>query len=168
MADSAIDLSIPRALSPEPILSIDYDGEDNNQDSGIVQESDHANQEKDSGDDEDEDLDDTAEVDVESVSNQDEFDAIMEDHLHNNPIPMESTTSSPTRCSTPVSSAASSPQCSPTRSNTPTRSSTPLPSTSTPKGLEGGIRVGQISYFGGFISGDFITGFYCIRRHLRG
>ena len=150
-ADSAIDLSIPRALSPEPILSIDYDREDSNQDgdgnqdSGFIHESDPANQGKIVEDDGGEDLEDTAEIDVESISNQDDFDAPMED----NPVPMESST--PTRSSTPVPSAVSSRQCSPTRSNTPTRgsspyrSTTPVPSTSYPEGLERGKEVNQES-----------------------
>ena len=153
-ADSAIDLSIPRVLSPEPILSIDYDREDSNQDgdgdnqdSGFVHGSDPANQGKTVEDDGGEDLEDTAEIDVESISNPDEFDAPMED----NPVPMESSTPTRTRSSTPVPSAVSSRQCSPTRSNTPTRgsspsrSTTPVPSTSYPEGLERGKEVNQES-----------------------
>ena len=150
MTDSAIDMSIPRALSPEPILAIDYDREDSNQDagnhdSGLVLGSDPANQGQTDGDEEDENLDETAEVDVVSISNQDDLDAQMEE---DNPVPMESST--PTRSSTPVPSEASSPQCSPTRSNTPTRgdtpsrSTSPVPSTSTPEGLERGKEVGQM------------------------
>ena len=151
MADSAIDLSIPRALSPEPILAIDYDDrEDSNedggyQDSGFELGSDPANHRQTAGEDEDENLDDTAEVDVETISDEDDFDVATEDY----PVPVESSTPTRSRSSSPAPSAASSRQSSPARSNspadgaTPSRGTTPLPSTSYPEGLEGDKEVSQ-------------------------
>ena len=135
MTDSAIDLSIPRALSPEPILSIDYCPEDSNENSCGIQDSgfDHGIGSDPVNQGEDEDLDDTVEVDVESVSHQDDL-------VEDNPVPVECSTPTRSRSCTPAPSASSR-QSSPARSDTSSRGnnssrgnipSSPIPSTSAP------------------------------------
>ena len=135
MTDSAIDLSIPRALSPEPILSIDYCPEDSNENSCGIQDSgfDHGIGSDPVNQGEDEDLEDTVEVDVESVSHQDDL-------VEDNPVPVECSTPTRSRSCTPAPSASSR-QSSPARSDTSSRGnnsskgnipSSPIPSTSAP------------------------------------
>ena len=117
------------------VLSIDYCPEDSNENSCGIQDSgfDHGIGSDPVNQGEDEDLDDTVEVDVESVSHQDDL-------VEDNPVPVECSTPTRSRSCTPAPSASSR-QSSPARSDTSSRGnnsskgnipSSPIPSTSAP------------------------------------